>query len=322
MEFSVIIATCGRPAQLGVVLDCLLQGKLQHGHPVEVIVVDNHPDGTSATVVAKWGDSPLHVRYIRSRPYDKAAALNVGIRAAGTEWLAFTDDDTLPRGDWLKRGACYAGDSGLRVFGGQIKAGILDEGRMPIWMRKAKSGRMPLTGVIVQYAPKGMSGELTAGMTAPFGANLFVRKDVFAEYGFYDEKLWALCVKFGKWPVGVEDSEIGYRLLRRREPLGYCHEAVVEHPINYDRCLLRLSIWQAFCDGWRQPLIFMCDYQRPFEWFRVRILFGHLLRGVGACVQANWSASAYHIIEGARCGGSILGRLSRAFTERRLQEVG
>lgn len=317
--FTVIIATCGRPEHLDAVIRCLSESTCRIQLLDRVIIVDNHPASQARPIAQNWSARGMPVRYMTSPPYDKASALNVGIRLAETEWLVFTDDDTLPKVDWLEKGWSYVQESGVRVFGGRVAAEPLDDQRLPIWMRPGASGFIPLTGIVVDYLPRNESGMLASGMTAPFGANLFARKDVFYEYGFYDEALWALCVKYGKWPVGVEDSEMGYRLMQSGEPLGFCHTAVVEHPVNYDRCSLRLSIRQAFSDGWRQPLIFIRDYQRRFEWFRVRLVMLHLLRCFGRCVCLDWAGGAHHVIECVRCVGTISGRLSRAFLERRLQ---
>ncbi len=314
MNITVIIATCGRPERLDAVLGCLREGKILYGHPVEVVVVDNHPNGTASTVVARWADSPLCMRYLLSRPRDKAAALNAGIRAANTEWLAFTDDDTLPDPDWLARGAQYSERSGLRVFGGRVVVGD-DPPELPVWLRQGRSGLVPGIGVHVSYEPQSESGVLPKAMTAPFGANLFVRRDVFREHGDYDEALWTLCA--GMWPVGCEDSEFGHRLHDHGEAIGYCREARVVHPVNLDRASIRLHIRRAYCEGWRQPLIFTGDYRRLFEPFRIRLLGRYLGAAIRLLIQGDPAGSVHCLIEGARLAGMITGRLSSAFRRRK-----
>jgi len=259
----------------------------------------------------------LPVRHLVSRPRDKAAALNAGIAAAKTEWLAFTDDDTLPEPDWLLQGMRYAETAGGAIFGGRIIAPELDDSRLPRWLRPGRSGRLPGTGIVVRYRPRPDDGPLRLGMPAPFGANLFARRDVFARHGGYDENLWALCVRYGKWPVGVEDSEFGHRLIVRGEPVGYCDGACVVHPVNYCRASLRLCLWQAYCDGWRQPLIFTEQVHAGTWRYRVRRLLGELAGTAWSGITGDPSAAAAALLDAARYAGMLVGVSSAALAERR-----
>jgi len=254
------------------------------------------------------------VRYFRSVPFNKAKALNAGIAAARGEWLVFTDDDTLPAADWLQDGAHYAEISGVRVFGGRVMPGD-DPPTLPRWLRPGRSGRVPGIGVHVRYEPVSASGVLSMGMTAPFGANLFVHKDVFKQHGGYDEDLWRLCEM--KWPVGCEDSEFGYRLHGRAVPIGYCREALVVHPVNLERASLRLHLRRAYCEGWRQPLVFSEERRALLALYHLRLVLRH---GTGCVVcgsRRDPAGAAFHAVEAARILGNIVGRWSGAYRERR-----
>ena len=317
MNFSIIIATCGRPERLTKTLGLLAESIRVSGAEHRIIVVDNHPHYISESVVNDFAASWVgHVRYLKTAPRDKSRALNEGIQAADTEWLAFTDDDTLPDAGWLKNAADFAEHSGFRVFAGQI---ISDdhEARLPVWLKPGKSGRVPVIGgAIVQYDPMPVSGALRGSDPVPYGANVFVRKDVFATYGGYDEALWALC---GKAALGVEDGEFGVRLKNAGEPIGYCREAMVVHPVHYDRCRFGNQLRLAFHYGWRDPLVFF-DSTRPWlERYRIRLMLQYAGTGLLSYLRGDPAAAAADLILCARCLGIIVVRFSPAYRTRAQQ---
>jgi GT2 family glycosyltransferase len=314
MLFSIIIATCGRPDRLAVNLEAVSRAIQISGRPHRVIVVDNAPTHDAReTFAACAAKASFPFRYLESAPCDKSAALNAGIAAAETEWLAFTDDDTLPDEDWLRAGTSFAEKSAFRVFGGRICHGAVDRGRLPRWLRPGRSGRIPGIGVFVDFDPPQSTGSLSDQYAAPFGANVFVHRDVFRQYGGYDEALWALC---RGWPTGCEDSEFGWRLRSAGEPIGYCRDAVVIHPVNYDRASFWLHCHHAYYDGWRQPLIFM-DPGRPwFEPYRLRLMGQRLAGLLTDAIRGDLAGVADHTVELARVIGAIIGRFSSAYRVR------
>lgn len=96
---SVIVSTRDRPERIQTCLCSLLA--LHYPH-YEVIVVDNAPS-TSATanfIQQTYADTP-QVRYIREDRPGLSWARNCGIRVAGGEILAFTDDDVVVDRYWL-----------------------------------------------------------------------------------------------------------------------------------------------------------------------------------------------------------------------------
>lgn len=312
-DVTIIIATCGRKEQLASVLDRLELGRRRHELPVELLVVDNHPNATARSVVEAWVGKNLPVRYLVSRPRNKSAALNAGIAAAATDWLAFTDDDTEPDVDWLREGLACLARTGWRVMGGRVVAGP-DPANLPRWLKPGRSGRVPGIGVHVRYEPLPATGVVPENGTAPFGANLFVHRDVFRAYGGYDEALWAACERM--WPLGCEDSEFGHRLKLRGEPIGYCHEARVVHPVNADRASLRMHLWRAYCDGWRQPLVFSEEHRPWIEPFRIRLIAQRLAGMCGDWWRGDRAGAADHLVEAARVAGSVTGRWSTAYRYR------
>ena len=99
--FSVVIPTHNRPSQLAVCLQALAEMDYPRQH-FEVIVVD---DGGAASLQGIHDSfvSRLEILFLRRKRGGPAAARNTGIERARGPYLAFTDDDCRPSGDWLTR---------------------------------------------------------------------------------------------------------------------------------------------------------------------------------------------------------------------------
>jgi GT2 family glycosyltransferase len=170
---TVVVPTCGRPELLARCLSALDRQTLpREGY--EVIVAD---------------DSAL-----RSGP---AAARNRGCRRARGEIIAFTDDDTEPRPDWLAEG--------LRAMAGA----------------DAASGRivMPIPERPTDYERDAQGLERAEFVTA----NCFVRRALLERIGGFDE---------GFRMAWREDSDLHFRLLRCGARIVRAPRAVVVHPVR------------------------------------------------------------------------------------------
>jgi glycosyltransferase involved in cell wall biosynthesis len=93
-DVGVVIPTLGRES-LGVLIAALDQ---EMAFGVDVRIVDDRPDGPPLSV-----PSTRHIRcqILASGGNGPAAARNVGWRSLRTRWVAFLDDDVLPRPDWF-----------------------------------------------------------------------------------------------------------------------------------------------------------------------------------------------------------------------------
>ena len=313
MNFTIIIATCGRPERLRRTLSVAGEALRVAGGNQRLIVVDNGPMHPAGSIVREFGAvSGAAVTYLESEPRNKARALNVGIRAADTEWLAFTDDDTLPDAQWLASAAAFTAASGYRVFGGRIAPGAAEQ-PLPRWLVPGRSGRISQMGVFVEYAPRPDSGALEPSMPVPFGANVFAMRRVFEEHGGYDEALWRLC---GRVPLGSEDSEFGIRVRERGERIGYCHEALVVHPVHHERCTLRSHLRLAYYYGWREPMIFFRADRPLFEKYYLRLVGSRAAGMVADFCRRDPAGAADHLINSVRAVGHMVGRWTPAYRER------
>lgn len=170
---TVVVPTCGRPELLARCL-AALEAQTLARDAYEVLVVD---------------DSAA-----RSGP---AAARNRGWRRARAAIVAFTDDDTEPRPDWLEQG--------LRAMAGA----------------DAAAGRivMPIPEPPTDYERDAQGLERSEFVTA----NCFVRRELLERIGGFDE---------GFRMAWREDSDLHFRLLRCGARIARAPLAVVVHPVR------------------------------------------------------------------------------------------
>jgi GT2 family glycosyltransferase len=117
LEFSIIIPTRDRHAQLAACLDAL--GELRYPSArLEVVVVDDGSRSSVEPIVAPRRER-LRIT-LRSQPgAGPAQARNCGAAAAQGRFLAFTDDDCRPDAEWLNHLAASLGAAPDSVVGGR-----------------------------------------------------------------------------------------------------------------------------------------------------------------------------------------------------------
>ena len=98
--FSVIVPTYCRPKRLRVCLEAIT-GLQYPADNFEVIVVDDGSEVPPAAIVESY-QSRLVVRLVIQAHCGPAHARNVGVAAAGGQYVAFVDDDCAPHPDWLR----------------------------------------------------------------------------------------------------------------------------------------------------------------------------------------------------------------------------
>jgi len=97
---SVIVPTTRRPERIETCLESLLALRYPH---FEILVVDNAPeDPQTRAVVRSRAREDERVRYLAESRPGSSVARNRGIREARGEILAFTDDDVVVDGEWLR----------------------------------------------------------------------------------------------------------------------------------------------------------------------------------------------------------------------------
>jgi glycosyltransferase involved in cell wall biosynthesis len=170
----------------------------QLDEPFEVIVVD---DGSSDRTAAIARQAGLGVTVLSQQPLGPAAARNRGVAQARGELLAFCDADVVPVREWLREGIAALRSTEL------VQGRVLPD-------PDAELGPFDRT-IWVTHA---------AGLWET--ANLFVRRELFARVGGFEQ--W-LRPRSGK--ALAEDVWFGYRALRAGASTSFCAEALAHHDV-------------------------------------------------------------------------------------------
>lgn len=184
MNFTVIIPTCGRLDSLARCLRALPAG-------AQVIVTD---DSRGDAVREMISESFPGVRYLAGPRRGPAANRNHGANTAGSEWLAFVDDDCEPQPGWIEALDAAAAEADV-VEGRTVAPGASDS-------------------PFEEHVENESGGVL-------WSCNLAVRREVFARLGGFDEDFTE---------AGGEDMEFAWRVARAGLRVRFAPDALVRHP--------------------------------------------------------------------------------------------
>jgi GT2 family glycosyltransferase len=199
---SIVVPTCGRPVALSHCLASLLRQDFDCSR-FEIIVVDDRPSPDTREVVHDWAmqaaaTGPV-ISYLASDgPHGSAAARNKGWRVARGAIIAFTDDDTVARPQWLT--------NGLQKFEHGVQAVL---GRIV----------MPLDRIPADYGNDAEGLESTEFVTA----NCFCTRQALERINGFDERFRC---------AGREGADLYFRLLAQDGRVLHAPAAVIVHPIR------------------------------------------------------------------------------------------
>lgn len=285
---SVVIPTFNRNALLRRTLLALFAQRFDPAR-VEILVVDDGCHPATAQLVREMarGEGAPRLCYLKSATRQgPAAARNRGWRRARGQFIAFTDDDTLPDRDWLAAGLAAFGDSDLLAA--------------PV---DAVSGKtvVPLAPQPTDYA-RSIAGLATAEFVS---ANCFFRRATLERLGGLDEN-FKIAYR--------EDSDVFYTLLERGGRVVYTPNAVVVHPV-------RPAPWGVSAQLERKNLYDALLYKKHPRLYRERIWRApnaRYLAATGALGAALLGLGTGHRRIGAAAAVAWAG-LTGDFARRRLQ---
>ncbi len=103
IRVSVVIPTYRRPDGLARAIQSVLQQADIDDRSVELLVVDNDPDGSGQKALERFPDPRIPIRYIHEPSPGVANARNAAIANIRSQLVAFLDDDQSAPGHWLAR---------------------------------------------------------------------------------------------------------------------------------------------------------------------------------------------------------------------------
>lgn len=219
---TVIICTRNRLDSLRVAVRSVLDCDYPH---VDIVVVDNASDDDSASrYIADLNDP--RVTLVREPLPGLAGARNTGIRAAGGDLIAFTDDDVVVDPQWLRWIAdAFGADERVGCVTGIVPSGELRTPTQSFFEQRvswAKSLQRRAFDVTRPPADSPLF-PFQVGLYGT-GANFALRRRMVLDMGGFDEALGA-----GSPTGGGEDIDMFVRVLVSGRQLVYEPAAIVWH---------------------------------------------------------------------------------------------
>ncbi len=208
MFVSVVIVTRNRPE---MVRQCLSRLQQQAYSPFEIIVVD----GSSNTETEQIIRQQPQVRYI-FLPDGKGKmtqARNLGIEAAQGDIVAFLDDDSMVRDDWLTH--LMSGYRGWRVGG--VGGRVIDKVELEHQTDRLVVGQVFSDGQTIDNFARELDNSVEVDRLK--GCNMSFRKEVLHQVGLFDNY----------YGTNWDDVDICLRVKKAGYHLIYNPEAVVDH---------------------------------------------------------------------------------------------
>lgn len=210
MTISVVIPTYGRPRELERCLEALQN---QTRPPDRAIIITHNSDLETRLFLERKNSNTVPISAISLKRAGQVAALNAGIGNAREEIISFTDDDAVPRPDWLERiEADFRKDPRIGGVGGRDITYVNDR---PLTGSEKVVGRILWFGRIIGNHHLGAGPAREADHLK--GANMSFRRDAVRRLRF-DEFLrgkaeyrndlaFSLAVKNRGWKL-IYDPEI------------------------------------------------------------------------------------------------------------------
>lgn len=257
MKVALCVCTYRRPAGLRRLLAAVAALRTDRAGALEVVVVDNDPDGSARVVVDSVEGMRFVVRYAHERRRGISHARNRAVaEAADADWIAFLDDDEEPEPEWLDEllrvQAAHAAD----VVAGPVPPRY--EAPAPGWVLRGRFHEPPRrpTGSPLPYADTG---------------NVLVRASLFRDFPAPFAPSLAL--------AGGEDTHFFLRVERAGHRIVWADAAVAWEWVPPSRVRLPWLLRRAFRRGNTWALL---ERELDPSW---RVLALRIARGAGRIVR-------------------------------------
>jgi glycosyltransferase involved in cell wall biosynthesis len=269
MKVSVIVVTRNHSSYLAGALQAL---SLQNYSDFEIIVVDSSngvEQSKSADLAARHG-----AKYVFEQRRGVAIARNAGLPFCTGDIIAYTDDDCLPKENWLSRIVSNYADLEVWACSGRVipyrredAADLFEEvaGQDLGEVRRIFTPQDVTFSFrkLVANAGKVFAKHLKSKGFAPWcvghGSSMSFRKAALEQLGGFDNRLGGGAVLHAG-----EDIDIHYRILKSGHSITYDPTAVVRHnhhrtnmeDVYYTRYFYTFAGTAIMAQYWKDPLMF------------------------------------------------------------------
>jgi L-malate glycosyltransferase len=185
----------------------------------KLVIVDNGSTDHTKEIIAAFRHR-LPLTYLCEPKKGKNAALNTGLSTISGDLVVLTDDDVLPRSDWLRQLRLAAHSQPLyAIFGGPI---------LPKWQLPPEEWMLTWVPMGPTFALLNSFDEGPINPRLVFGPNMAVRADIFQRGYRFDE---AIGPQGSSYAMGSE-GEFLRRLAKAGFKAWHCRDAIVEHIIR------------------------------------------------------------------------------------------
>ena len=262
MKSTVIICTHNRCCILRETLESLIS-QVSGQDNCNIVVVDNASNDGTGVLLAEFEKQYEFFTAVHEPRKGKQWALNRGISCSTGDLLIFADDDVRFGDGWLS--SIYdavAEYPQCRVFGGKIVPYFEDGSVVPDWVcrehpystSEGPLGEHDHGDVVKSYYDHGLS--------TPFGANMFLHRSVFDDYGLVSPVLFG-----GGKPLPNEDSILGSMVKRNSEEMLYIPSVVVHHVVDSSR--LDRTYFRMFYKGAAETCVIATELDGISEKYRI-----------------------------------------------------
>ena len=220
---SVVVATYNRARLLANCLEHLYDQSLKKSS-YEVIVGDNASKDETPAVVEEFQNRDWSLRYFYEKKQGLSYVRNTGFRLANADWVAYIDDDSIPKDDWLQKLSLIIGTQKKAVIiGGQTFP--IYEIEPPVWLKDLD----------LYTRSQGSRKRYLKSNNAPHvinGSNMTIKKSCLEEVGGFNINLG---LKGKKLRFG-EDPECCMRIYKIH-PFIYYDPDIIVYDFIPEECL-------------------------------------------------------------------------------------
>lgn len=279
LSVTIAIPTFRRPARLAELLDALPDRlrEVPVSADIDVLVVDNDPDGSAQDVCAT---APVPTRYVVEPKPGIAAVRNRALAESDDrDLVAFIDDDEVPRPGWLSSLLVYWMQNRPTAVMGRVIS-MFGEGADPWVLATGTFSRPP--------RPTGQDLAVAAA------GNLLLHVPEVSRLGVrFDE---AIGLGAG------EDTLFSRELVRAGGTIHWCNESETEDYVEPARVTRRWTMWRAYSSA--NTAVFVSLRLAPHAAARVKVrgaaLVGGTARVVVGAIRHLYGRGTSNLVHDAR----------------------